>query len=365
MATTNCRFQISANPLDKGVWGFEINPIGHTMRPQRDQNIVELLDGSAFIIEPDHDSTILTMTWENIPFDTYGTFLFGDHENLAFDKVFSYFTQGATPSLITDMTYESFTHDTLLMPFANIAGGLSRISLNANDRIFVGSEDRFNGILFDFEDYHSFQFRPSDGSIFVNQIDLRFSPASGNLAAGDSITYDGATNADDDDTELFQHYGQLRWASVDTENWAKVSLDTILANTSDLTAPTGFSSTTEYYWCEVKITPETTVTTSITPRLEGIKAGLDSLGAIAATKSNGIIPIWWLNIPDVLKHHKPRGFRDDDWIGVKVTNYTAQLTNPTEDRWTVQISFIPVEGRESPQKFKLDRSRLDGENFLG
>lgn len=362
MANNN-RFSVSANGLDKAIWGFSLNPIGHSLRPERKQNLIDLIDGSCFIIEASNDSTILTLEWRNVPEEDYGTFIFGNSNELKFEKVFLYYASNTPNPLITDMTYQAYNSDTINMPFADFGNNLEEVSMNQQDRIFIGLSEQFNGILFDFEDYHSYQC-DSDGYNYIDNIRLRFSNASGNLASADSLTYDGITNTEDDDTEVFQHYGQLRWSLSQVTNWEKNSLDNILSTTSEFTAPTGFSSADEYYYVEVQLNPDTTITTVLNPKIQCIKVGLDSLDALAVTKSNKIIPIWYLNIPDTLKFHRPRGYRDSDWVGVKVVNFSATLVNPTALRWDVVLSMIPITEAEKREYFRLDSSLLDGDAYL-
>lgn len=360
----NHRFNISTNPNDRGVWGFNLNPLDHNMRPALDQNIIQLNDGSAFIMEPRHDSTVLTLTWQNIPEEDYGEFLLGLHENLQFSRVFFYYTQGQSPVTITDMTYQARTADTINMPFEENGTVYREALWNDSDRLFVGAESKFYGVLFDFEDYHSNQV-DADGNLYVDDIRIRFSVASGDLTAGDSLTFDGTTLADDDDTELFQHYGQIVWTATQTGNWAKASMNDILTGTSEFTTPTGFSDSTELYWAEIRLNPDSAVVSTMNPKLQGIKTAIDSLDGLSARKSNGILPVWWLNVPTVLKKHRPRGYREDDWIGIIVTNFEATVSNGPEQRWNIVLSFIPVANKESSKTFVLDRDQLDGESFLG
>jgi hypothetical protein len=361
------RFSVSANPNGLGVFGFQINPLTHEMRPARDQNFLELIDGSIFILEPEHDSTRLTLTWSNLPEgdedgEDFGRFIFGNHEDLHLDRAFFYRELGTTIT-IHDMTYETQTNDTVGIPFVNDGSIQKQVAMNEEDRFFLGAEDQFFGILWDFKDYHSNLF-DSDNNLKVDEIELRFPPSSGDLASGNTITYDGTQNVDDDDTDLWSHYGQTIWRSSQVESWEKVTLNDILDNTAGLSRPTGFSNTTELYWVEVKITPDNSIASVLDPNIQAIKVALDSLDALASRKSNGILPIWWINVPEVLKRHRPRGFRDSEWIGCKITNFEARLVNPTQKRWDIIITFVPIDGREANRKFTLDVSNLDGDEFL-
>lgn len=364
------RFSVSANGNSLGTWGFSINPIGHTMRPGYKQNMIELIDGSVFIIEPNHDSTVLTLAWDNIPEDTYDSFLFGQAEWLRFDECYLYYASDVdSPEqpIITNMSYESYISDTINIPFIEKGMGLEEVTIDGRDRIFVGLEDTFNGILLDFEDYHSHQ-NDSDGNNYVYSIRLRFSVESGDLDSGDIFTYDGINLVEDDDTELFDHYGQLRWSMTQVPSWGKCTLQSILTNTTGADTfylPTGFTSTDELYFVEIKILPDEAYTSVLNPKIQCIKVALDSLDAMAARKSNGIFPIWYINIPDIFKYHRPRGYRNNNWIGVKVTNFEATLTNPTSLRWSIVLSMIPIVAGEKREMFTLDVSELDGSAYLG
>lgn len=359
------RLMVSANGNEMGTWGFDINPVDHDMRPEYQQNIIKLLDGSVFIIEPENDSTVLTLSWNRIPEDTYGNFVFGKAEGLKFSKVYLYFTSRVPNPIITDMTYESHTHDTVNIPFIDVGNGLEEAYITHEDRLLVGLSEKFNGVLFDFEDYLSNQV-DSDGNLYVERIDFRFSVTGGNLASGDTVEFDGTMNVDDDDTELFQHYGQIRWSLAQVPSWGKCSMNDIINNTAEYSTPSGFSDTDEYYWCEIKLSPDhtTPVITELNPKLQAIKVALDSLDAMAARKSNGILPIWYIHIPTSLKFHRPRGYRDTDWIGVQVTNISQKVSSPTDPRWNVSLKMIPVTKAMEREYFVLGISHLDGNAYL-
>lgn len=362
------RFSISAGGYSLGVWGFSLNPIHHTLRPAYNQNVLELIDGSVFILRPSVDSTILTLEWRNVPDETYGSFIHGKTNNLRFDSCFLYYISGSDSGspYIVECTYESYTSDTINIPFIERGNNLEEVMINAYDRIFLGHSEQFSGILFDFEDYHSNQ-QDADGNSYIQQVDLRFSIAGGDLNSGDTITFDGTKNIEDDSTERLDHYGEMRWALAQVPNWGPASLNDILANTTGTDAfstPYGFSSNDEYYYTEIKIIPDSIYTTLLSPKIQAIKVALDSIEAMSIPKSNGILPIWYINIPEDLKYHRPRGYRDSEWIAMKVVNYEAILANPTSVTWDVILSMVPIGEAEKRDYFILDVSQLDGRTFL-
>lgn len=364
------RFSICANDSGYATFSFPLNPIGHTLRQGFKQNLVQLIDGSVFIIEPNKDSTVLTLEWRGVPEDTYGSFIFGNAENMRFNECYFYYASdidNVEEPIVTNCTYESYTTDTVNIPFIDRGNNIEEVSIDERDRIFVGLDEQFTGILFDFEDFHSNQ-NDSAGNNYVDSIRLRFSVESGDIDSGDSIIYDGTNYVEDDSTELFTNYGELRWSLSQVPNWGKCTMQDILTNTTGTDTfylPTGFTSTEELYFVEIKITPDSTYTYLINPKLQSIKVALDSLEAMAARKSNGILPIWYINIPDIFKYHRPRGYRDSDWIGVKATNFEATLSNPTDIRWDVVLSLVPIVAGERREIFTLDVSELDGSAYLG
>lgn len=363
------RFSVSTGGDSLGVWGFSINPLSHTFRPAYNQNILQLIDGSAFILRPSVDSTVLTMEWRNVPEEAYGTFLFGKTSDMRFNSCYLYYVSGAPSSypIITNCTYESYTQDTINIPFIENGDNLEEVLINAYDRMFVGHSEKYNGILFDFVDYHSNQ-QDNEGNSYISNVRFRFSVVGGNLDNGDEITYDGTNNVEDDSTERLDHYGEMRWSDAQVPNWGKCSLDDILGNTTGsdtFVVPSGFSSTEEYYYTEIKIIPDSTYATLLNPKIQGIKVALDSIEAMATPKSNGILPVWYINIPDALKVHRPRGYRESDWIAVKVVDFSAEVTNPTSLKWDVMLSMIPIGEAEKREYFMLDVSQLDGNTFLG
>jgi hypothetical protein len=81
--------------------------------------------------------------------------------------------------------------------------------------------------------------------------------------------------------------------------------------------------------------------------------------------SDGQLTIYWLNIPDDYQRLRPYGYRDEDWIPIRVLD----VRTPTEaqggtPRWKSEMVFEIVPPDETDMEFTLGESALGGDNEL-
>lgn len=387
-------------------WTLDINPYDVTPHPGREQTTHRTMGGSVNIQTATGDGAVRTMIWRGLDEDTWDPFINGRTEHGKFDKVYFYnenvfISAAQSPKEkreIVDQTFQSYTRGTTTIPFKSSGVGYSAepwvadsnftvaddsgaedATVTVSDRLFLGMNSKFYGINVEFEKSATkflTDYIDSDLVPYISQIQLRFSPSDGDLAAGDSVTITRDSNASDDGTEMFAHDGQIIWTASDVPNWSAVNLNTIIDATSDLYPISGFRDEEDLYYVELQLTFRENTDD---PKLEAnddhgavyyllvmianIRTAIDSLDYLSLRRSDGTVPYWYLFTPSSLEKYRPRGHRDDSWVPIKVVDVVRESTH-VKKRWDVTMSYVIATDYEAPQPFSLDKLPIDGKVYL-
>jgi hypothetical protein len=79
--------------------------------------------------------------------------------------------------------------------------------------------------------------------------------------------------------------------------------------------------------------------------------------------SDGQLTIYWLNIPDAYQRLRPYGYRDTEWIPIRVLDVLTQpIERPGTPHWSSEMIFEIVPLSETDASFVLGSSALGAEN---
>lgn len=352
-------------------WTFTINPVEMTPHPEREQATHRTMGGSVNMQAATGDGAVRTMIWRDLDQSRWGDFIHGTQEYGKFDRVYFYDASDDNSEVgITDQTQQAYSQTELAIPFYESSGEYEEATWvgGANDRLLVGSTDKFYGVRIEFEravsKYLTDLIDASDSTPYVDSIQIRFTDSTGNLGGTVSaLTFSRDTNAANDGTELFTHDGQIKWTSGDVSGWTAVSLNTMINNTSNLSDTDPVTRDEQaLYWAEIQVTFKTG-TTSKAIRISEIRAAIDSLYYLATVRSDGTRPYWYLHVPSDLKEFRPRDRRDETWIPIKVLDLVRQPTH-VKLRWDATLTYVIATDYEAPFPFGISDRPLDSGSYL-